>query len=159
MQQQQPKKRKRPQERSLPLAIADWPEYTLYSQLQHQERKLDTLMVRKRLEIQEALTRPVKQKKKLRIFVSNTSAYQHVSTSTLTADIPSWTLRVEGRLMDVLLHIPWLNVYSDSKVKGAKSTKKMSSFMRKIVIELDRDPELFPEGNLIEVTSDSKSPF
>ena len=36
------------------------------------ERKLDATIMRKRLDIQEALKRPLKVKKKLRIFISNT---------------------------------------------------------------------------------------
>lgn len=36
------------------------------------ERKLDATIMRKRLDIQEALKRPMKQKRKLRIFISNT---------------------------------------------------------------------------------------
>ena len=37
------------------------------------ERKLDSTIMRKRLDIQEALKRPMKQKRKLRIFISNTA--------------------------------------------------------------------------------------
>ena len=35
------------------------------------ERKLDSTIMRKRLEIQEALRRPMKQKRKLRVFISH----------------------------------------------------------------------------------------
>ena len=35
------------------------------------ERKLDQTITRKRLDIQEALKRPVKVKRKLRVFISN----------------------------------------------------------------------------------------
>ena len=35
------------------------------------ERKLDTTIMRKRLEIQEAIRRPMKQTRKLRMFVSH----------------------------------------------------------------------------------------
>ena len=35
------------------------------------ERKLDSTIMRKKLEIQEALRRPMKQKRKLRVFVSH----------------------------------------------------------------------------------------
>ena len=37
------------------------------------ERKLDSTIMRKRLDIQEALKRPMKQKRKLRVFISNTA--------------------------------------------------------------------------------------
>ena len=36
------------------------------------ERKLDATIMRKRLEIQEAIRRPMKQKRKLRVFISHT---------------------------------------------------------------------------------------
>ena len=35
------------------------------------ERKLDSTIMRKRLDIQESLKRPVKVKRKLRVFISN----------------------------------------------------------------------------------------
>ena len=35
------------------------------------ERKLDSTIMRKKLEIQEALRRPMKQKRKLRVFIAH----------------------------------------------------------------------------------------
>ena len=49
------------------------PESQAYMDLLAFERKLDSTIMRKRLDIQEALKRPMKQKRKLRIFISNTS--------------------------------------------------------------------------------------
>lgn len=48
------------------------PESQAYMDLLAFERKLDSTIMRKRLDIQEALKRPMKQKRKLRIFISNT---------------------------------------------------------------------------------------
>ncbi len=48
------------------------PESQAYMDLLAFERKLDATIMRKRLDIQEALKRPQKVKKKLRIFISNT---------------------------------------------------------------------------------------
>ena len=48
------------------------PESQAYMDLLSFERKLDSTIMRKRLDIQEALKRPNKHKKKLRIFISNT---------------------------------------------------------------------------------------
>jgi SWI/SNF-related matrix-associated actin-dependent regulator of chromatin subfamily D len=73
------------------------------------ERKLDSTIMRKRLDIQEALKRPMKQKRKLRIFISNTAfpakeaepAPESGAAGTGTeATTASWELRVEGRLID-----------------------------------------------------------
>lgn len=51
-------RKKKPNEKNLPnLAI---PEAFLYQRLQAAEKQMDTLMIRKRLDIQEALSRPLK---------------------------------------------------------------------------------------------------
>jgi SWI/SNF-related matrix-associated actin-dependent regulator of chromatin subfamily D len=84
------------------------------------ERKLDSTIMRKRLDIQEALKRPMKQKRKLRIFISNTAFPAKGANEGAVAAGPgavpavegaadaaggeattaSWELRVEGRLID-----------------------------------------------------------
>ena len=47
------------------------PESQAYMDLLTFERKLDATIMRKRLEIQETLRRPLKQKRKLRVFISH----------------------------------------------------------------------------------------
>ncbi|KAJ2765240.1 SWI/SNF and RSC complex subunit Ssr3, partial [Coemansia nantahalensis] len=70
-------KRKRLVEKSLPPKMETYiPESRLFMQLQALERKLDTKIVRKRLEVQEALGKPVYRKRILRLFVSNLAANQ-----------------------------------------------------------------------------------
>ncbi|KAI8987861.1 hypothetical protein BDF20DRAFT_292780 [Mycotypha africana] len=138
-------KKKRPIDRFAPPRIEAYiPESQLYTELCELERKLDRAIMQKRLSIQEALGKP--NKRTLRIFVSNTAADQ----SNLQADeanpfesnednSPSWILRVEGRLLDPLI-----------PTKKAQPVQKFSSFFKSIIIQLDRDPEQYPEGNLTE---------
>ena len=73
------------------------PESQAYMDLLAFERKLDSTIMRKRLNIQEALKRPKKQKRKLRIFISNTSFPAKEGDK---ASVASWELSVEGRLID-----------------------------------------------------------
>jgi len=67
------KKKKKLADKILPQKVRDLvPESQAYMDLLAFERKLDATIMRKRLDIQEALKRPMKQKRKLRIFISNT---------------------------------------------------------------------------------------
>ena len=85
-----------------------YPAFQAYMALLAFERKLDSTIMRKRLDIQEALKRPMKQKRKLRIFISNTafpakeaSENEGVgANSSAEASTASWELRVEGRVID-----------------------------------------------------------
>jgi len=49
---------------------------------------------------QEALKRPMKQKRKLRIFISNTFYPAKEPTEGEEGSVASWELRVEGRLLE-----------------------------------------------------------
>ncbi|KAI9494431.1 hypothetical protein BDB00DRAFT_819141 [Zychaea mexicana] len=131
------------------------PESKLYTELNEFEKKLDATIMRKRLDVQEALGKPTKVKRTLRIFVSNTSSDQ-APTQQNTEDEnydfnsgnpPSWTLKIEGRLLDP--PIP---------TKKAQPVQKFTSFFRSICIELDRDPKLYPEGNTVEWHKQPNSP-
>lgn len=83
------------------------PESKLYTELCEFEKNLDVSIMRKRLDVQEALGKPTKVRRTMRIFISNTAADQ---TSQLdeannfdlnNENAPSWTLKIEGRLLDV----------------------------------------------------------
>ncbi|KAJ8932767.1 hypothetical protein NQ314_014469 [Rhamnusium bicolor] len=138
------KKKKKLADKILPQKVRDLvPESQAYMDLLAFERKLDSTIMRKRLDIQEALKRPMKQKRKLRIFISNT----FYPAKEPQADGPegpgqegsvaSWELRVEGRLLD------------DSKNDPNKVKRKFSSFFKSLVIELDK--ELYgPDNHLVE---------
>jgi len=131
------KKKKRLADKILPQKVRELvPESQAYMDLLQFERKLDSTIMRKRLDIQEALKRPMKQKRKLRIFISNTSFPAKEGEESTGA---SWELRVEGRLID-----------EDKRVEQNKTTKrKFSSFFKSLVIELDKD--LYgPDNHLVE---------
>ena len=50
--------------------------------------------------LQEALKRPMKQKRKLRIFISNTFYPAKEPGENEEGSVASWELRVEGRLLE-----------------------------------------------------------
>lgn len=103
------------------------PESQTYHDMFAFERKLDFNISRMTLDIQEALKRPLRVKKTLRIFISNLF-YTHQDTGA-----PSWELRIEGRLTE------------DSR----SQKRKFSSFFKSLVIELD-DAIYGPDQHLIE---------
>lgn len=135
------KKKKKLAEKILPQKVRDLvPESQAYMDLLAFERKLDATITRKRLDIQEALKRPMKQKRKLRIFISNTF-YPPKETNDGNdggeGSVASWELRVEGRLLE------------DNKNDPSKIKRKFSSFFKSLVIELDKD--LYgPDNHLVE---------
>lgn len=147
------KKKKKLADKILPQKVRELvPESQAYMDLLAFERKLDATIMRKRLDIQEALKRPMKQKRKLRIFISNTfypskeptdgggSAGGDGATAPAPATegtVASWELRVEGRLLD------------ETKSEPNKIKRKFSSFFKSLVIELDKD--LYgPDNHLVE---------
>ncbi|XP_023228661.1 SWI/SNF-related matrix-associated actin-dependent regulator of chromatin subfamily D member 1-like isoform X4 [Centruroides sculpturatus] len=136
------KKKKKLSDKILPQKVRDLvPESQAYMDLLAFERKLDFTIMRKRLDIQEALKRPMKQKRKLRIFISNTFYPGKPEGDTAEEPtVPSWELRVEGRLLDD----PNAPKSDQNKVK-----RKFSSFFKSLVIELDKD--LYgPDNHLVE---------
>lgn len=132
------KKKKKLADKILPQKVRDLvPESQAYMDLLAFERKLDSTIMRKRLDIQEALKRPMKQKRKLRIFISNTFYAAKESGEGEEGSVASWELRVEGRLLE------------DSKNDPNKVKRKFSSFFKSLVIELDKD--LYgPDNHLVE---------
>lgn len=77
------------------------PDAAVYRKLQDLERRMDATFTRKRLDLGDLSARMLKQRKNLRLFVSNTSANQawQINPDTV-ADFqaPSWTLAIEGRV-------------------------------------------------------------
>ncbi|XP_069094158.1 SWI/SNF-related matrix-associated actin-dependent regulator of chromatin subfamily D member 2 [Pleurodeles waltl] len=126
-------KRRKMADKILPQRIRDLvPESQAYMDLLAFERKLDQTIARKRMEIQEAIKKPLTQKRKLRIYISNTFAPGKPEGDE-TEKVASWELRVEGKLLD-----------DTSKLK-----RKFSSFFKSLVIELDK--ELYgPDNHLVE---------
>ncbi|TKR67412.1 hypothetical protein L596_023568 [Steinernema carpocapsae] len=114
------------------------PESDAYMDLLDYEKKLDATITRKRLEIQEALKKPMKVKRKLRIYVSHT----FTASSPESDDKPDkgWELRVEGQLIDS-------ENAKNRQLNGRGSVRKFSSFFKRLIIELDlRFTDLTPES-------------
>ncbi|PVD30414.1 hypothetical protein C0Q70_09680 [Pomacea canaliculata] len=140
-QQMKAKKKKKIADKILTQRVRDLvPESQAYMDLLAFERKLDATIMRKRLDIQEALKRPMKQKRKLRIFISNTF-FPPKEGEDGEESVPSWELRVEGRLLEDA---------ATAKLSDANKVKrKFSSFFKSLVIELDKD--LYgPDNHLVE---------
>ena len=53
--------------------------------------------------------------------------------------IPSWAFKIEGRLLET----------PGRKDKG--SQKRFSNVVKHLVVDLERDPVLYPDGNTVEV--------
>ncbi|XP_043923505.1 SWI/SNF-related matrix-associated actin-dependent regulator of chromatin subfamily D member 3 isoform X6 [Protopterus annectens] len=128
-------KRRKMADKILPQRIRELvPESQAYMDLLAFERKLDQTIMRKRVDIQEALKRPLKQKRKLRLYISNTFNPAKSDTDDSDGSIASWELRVEGKLLD----------------DPSKQKRKFSSFFKSLVIELDK--ELYgPDNHLVEI--------
>jgi len=79
-----------------------------YRELRDVERRLDATMMRKRLDIQDAVNRNVKRYRTLRIWISNTVEDQPWQADTLDVDAfdfstnmdSSYRVKIEGRLLD-----------------------------------------------------------
>lgn len=137
------KKRKRLTEKLIHKNIRSLvPESQAYIELLRLEQKLDTVLMRKRLDIQETLKRSQKIKRKLRIFISHQYPVRFESDTANADDeqVQYWEMRVEGRLLDDP---------NTSKYEQGKAKRKFSSFFRSLVIELDKD--LYgPDNHLVE---------
>ncbi|KAF8560682.1 hypothetical protein P879_09674 [Paragonimus westermani] len=123
------------------------PESESYMELLEVEKKLDFVLMRKRLTLQEAMKRPFKVKRKLRVMLSSTfkpglaAGAVGPDGQRLPGDTaPGWELKVEGQLLDK----PGQPSNNDPKYR-----RKFSSFFKSLVIELDR--ELYgPDNHLVE---------
>ncbi|PKI82881.1 non-specific serine/threonine protein kinase [Malassezia vespertilionis] len=144
-------------------------ESALYTDLQRIERNLDWTMARKRAELMDSMGKPPKVKRTLRIFLSNTCANQpfqvvakaeegddapaadaeddEASTAQLdekkTQDadeqVPSWTMRIEGRLLDPSFRSRAGAALSAHATANRIGAHKFSNLIKSIVVEFSRD--------------------
>ncbi|KRZ44026.1 SWI/SNF-related matrix-associated actin-dependent regulator of chromatin subfamily D member 1 [Trichinella pseudospiralis] len=144
-----PKKPKRVADREIPVAslVKFVPEAKAYADLLAFEQKLDMVISRKRANIQEALKRPLKIKRKLRIFVSHTFiSGKAMENEEESSCFSQWELRVEGRLLEDLMPTGSLAQMPEA---NRHSKRKFSSFFKNLIIELDK--ELYgPDSHLVE---------
>ena len=127
-------RKKKLADRVLPLELSEIvPESESYMELLDFERKLDSTIMRKRLEIQEALKRPMKLKKKLRVMITTQLNVPPEAKDLEEKPVLQWEMRVEGKLLD----------------DPQKQRRKFSSFFKSLIIELDR--EIYgPDNHLVE---------
>ncbi|KAH6904427.1 SWI/SNF complex 60 kDa subunit [Coprinopsis sp. MPI-PUGE-AT-0042] len=145
-----PKKRKLT-DKSIPNAILQNAEFAqdskMYQELLETERRLDWTMTRKKFEVQDALARNPTTTRTLRIFMNHTvsgQVWQNNGEQTPNFEtgegIPAWQFRLEGRLLEI----------PNQRHRDRVPMRKFSTFIKRMVIELDRDSALYPEGNIVE---------
>ncbi|VDL60059.1 unnamed protein product [Hymenolepis diminuta] len=126
------------------------PESESYMELLEVEKKLDLVLMRKRLTLQESLKQPLKTKRTLRVMLS--SAFKPGTPDSIGPDgqsnndgcPPGWELKVEGQLFE---KPPGQS--SSPPVVDTKFRRKFSTFFKSLVIELDH--ELYgPDNHLVE---------
>lgn len=126
-----------------------------YERLREAERRLDALMMRKRLDVTDDLKHSASRRDgTLRIWISNTvegQPWQVIEDGAgLNADgtfdfdnennSATYSVKIEGRLLDDL------NDESESTEAEAEDKPKFSSFFKSITVDFHRNPELEADG-------------
>ncbi|KIK65065.1 hypothetical protein GYMLUDRAFT_220324 [Collybiopsis luxurians FD-317 M1] len=145
-------KRRKLTDKSLPNVILQNPEFAedsqMYQSLLEMERKLDWTITRKRMEIQDTLSRNPPTTRTLRIFISHSVSGQswqkgtegdNMANPETGESIPAWQLKIEGRLLEV-----------PQRTKDKNPPRKFSTLIKRMAVEFDRDPNLYPENNIVE---------
>ncbi|PFH47618.1 hypothetical protein AMATHDRAFT_67415 [Amanita thiersii Skay4041] len=146
-------KKRKLTDKTIPSSITQNPEFAqdskMYQDLLEMERKLDWNMMRKRVEVQDALSKTPTTTRMLRVFMSHTVSGQVWQTGADPAQpanletgegIPAWSFKIEGRLLEP----------SNQRSRDKTPPRKFSTLIKRMVIELDRDPTLYPDGNIVE---------
>lgn len=123
-----------------------------YRDLRETEKRLDHVMARKRLELQDTYTRNVKRQRTMRIWISNTAMHQpwqaNPDEGSFTFEAegePSYSVRVEGRLLeeredDILNDTD--DEDEDGQVKSLSKaklpSKHLTHFFKSINVEFDK---------------------
>lgn len=113
-----------------PFLVEQVPELKSYKQLLEAESKIDIYISRKKIDLYQSvsqwnsLKQEAQEKQYLRIFVSNIAENQAWQTNDANAQ-PSWTLRIEGRLLN------------DLDVNDPQRPK-FSSFLQGIAVDFTR---------------------
>ncbi|KAF5369594.1 hypothetical protein D9758_002651 [Tetrapyrgos nigripes] len=144
-------KRRKLTDKAIPNVILQNPEFAedskMYQSLLDMERKLDWTMTRKRVEIQDAMSRNPTTTRTVRLFLSHTVTGQSWQTEG-AGEAPNfetgegaagWEFRIEGRLLEV-----------SNQRKDKVNQRKFSTFIKRMIIEMDRDVNLYPENNIVE---------
>lgn len=175
----QKNKSKKPTDRDLPegiesLVIGDVAER--YRKLREIEKRLDSTMMRKRLDLQDQTTQNSKRPRTMRIWISNTAENQPWQNTSMDADAfdfgdtsqASYRVKIEGRLLDEEDPLDEedkkdgtatavadggepmdTDAAKPSPPKPSSSTpvrSKLSHFFKQITIEFYRPATLQPDG-------------
>ncbi|KAF3935899.1 hypothetical protein ABW20_dc0103821 [Dactylellina cionopaga] len=180
--EQAKRRARKPTDKTISPAIEDIAPLTAsYNEIRALERRLDAAVMRKRLDVQDAIAKPSKNHRVLRLFISNTAFNQPwQATSSLdetsfdfsTDLIPSFRMKIEGRLLDkeetstppTPENVPEktetegskaaaeAGTDKDAKKEDSKLPKKLSQFFKTIRVELSRsnmDPS-YGENSIVE---------
>ncbi|SCV03993.1 LAME_0H14884g1_1 [Lachancea meyersii CBS 8951] len=136
-----------------PFLAAQVPELKSYKQLLEAEKKIDIYISRKKIDLFQSvsqwnnLKQENQEKQYLRIFVSNIAENQAWQNQEPGVQ-PSWTLRVEGRILD-------------SQDVGAPDRPKFSTFLQGIAVDFkkaEKDNTANNDQNTAEGTTDLAQP-
>jgi len=146
-----------------------------YKSLRDLEKRLDAAMVRKRLDIQDSISRTVKRYRTLRIWISNTVENQPwqkaaEQSGTLPGGNPGsgrYKVKIEGRLLDDdtdptvpdddddekdeaerdsdAMEQDGLEAQKSKKPTPKRPRQRFSHFFKSITVEFDRSPSVKPE--------------
>ncbi|EIN05710.1 BAR-domain-containing protein [Punctularia strigosozonata HHB-11173 SS5] len=145
-------KRRKITDKSVPQSLLNNPAFAedskMYQDLAEMERRLDWTVSRKKVEVQDALGRTMTINRTLRLFLSHTVSGQTWQTGVdaptpnfeTGEGIPAWQFKLEGRLLE----IPGV------KSKHQPPPRKFTTFIKHLIIELERDPSVYPDGNIVE---------
>lgn len=128
------------------------PSSELYTELLEFESRVDAAILRKKVDIQEAVKNPPSVQKTLRIYVFNTFANQ-VGTipKNPNAEPPAWTLKIVGRILEDGVDPEQVGLM----VKSNPIYPKFSTFFKRVTIGLDQ--RLYPENHMI-IWDSSRTP-
>ncbi|RDY05511.1 SWI/SNF complex component SNF12-like protein, partial [Mucuna pruriens] len=145
-----PRKKRTFPDKLIPEKVAKLvPESAIYAKLLQLETRIDSALLRKKIDVQDAVRNPPCVRKTLRIYVYNTFSNQ-VKTEPGKVDVeePSWALRITGRVLED---------GKDPVEDGItpKENPKFSSFFKKITIYLDQG--FYPDNHVV-VWDSARSP-
>ncbi|TEB33685.1 SWI/SNF complex 60 kDa subunit [Coprinellus micaceus] len=145
-------KKRKLTDKAIPNVLLENPAFAqdskMYQELLETERRLDWTMTRKRIEVQDALSRTPSTTRTLRIFLGHTVSGQVWQTGGEPSaanfetgeGIPAWQVRIEGRLLEP----------TNSRHRDKTPSRKFSTLVKRMIVDLERDPNLYTEGNTVE---------
>ncbi|XP_071734948.1 SWI/SNF complex component SNF12 homolog [Rutidosis leptorrhynchoides] len=146
------KKQKLPEKLLQERVAAILPSSALYTQLLEFESRVDTAIMRKKIDIQEAIKKPPFVQKTLRIYVFNTFVNQvQTIPKKPNAEVPTWTMKIIGRILEDGMDVDQAALMS----KPNPMYPKFSSFFNRVTISLDQ--RLYPDNHMI-VWDSSRTP-